>query len=504
MATINNINPSVDNIPIAVNRLRQSFFDRPVREISELRGQLSAIKVGLDKHRDQLATALEKDFHRSVLETIVLEYSCISGEIDYLTKHLASLLKADGPDEKSSLFSTLNMKTEKIPLGCVLIIVPFNYPLELSLSPLVGALAAGNNVALKLPYDKCPEFCVELTKMLLESVDPDRLIVVNGGIPESNALLDQQFDKILFTGSGKVGHIVMEKAAKYLTPTVLELGGKSPTFLTCHCGNLKKAWKRILWGKFANAGQTCVAPDYLLLDDKIYDKAISVMREVYKEMFPRINADVDYTHVIDQRAFDRLTGYLEKTKGKVIVGGGKDAASRFIEPTIVTDVEFSDILMKEELFGPILPIIRYSDLGKAVDTVRLKHDTPLAIYIFSDSTKEQELIKIIRSGGMCINETLMHAGCHSTPFGGIGQSGFGNYHGRYSIATFTHQRAVLKQRYWAEFTVDIRYPPYNYAKVRKLLVLSKLPAVPCLSVWNILAYVVVLAVGMIVGHSYTN
>ncbi|VEU22768.1 DEKNAAC103852 [Brettanomyces naardenensis] len=499
MATLTNLNPSVKEIPALVDRLRQNFFDHPTRDIASLKQQLKSLKKALEKHRESLAASLFQDFHRSVAETLIMEFGCVCDEINYLVNHLSTLLQNDTPDEVSAAFATLNITVEKIPLGTVLIIVPFNYPLLLSLSPLIGAIAAGNNVVLKLPYDKCPEFCLELTRTLLEGLDSKRIAVVNGGIPESDALLNEKFDKIMFTGSGRVGQIVMEKAAKHLTPMILELGGKSPTFLTSKCGNLKKAIRRIVWGKFINAGQTCVAPDYLLLEDKIYDESIKLIIETTKELFPKIGPDAIFTHLVDERSFNRMSGYLDKTEGKIVLGGSKDRASLFLEPTVVSDIQFSDVLMKEELFGPILPIIRYSDLKKTVDTVKTQVDTPLAVYIFSDSKEEQQVIKTIRSGGLCINDTLMHAGCHSVPFGGIGASGFGNYHGRYSIRAFTHERAILKQPYWADGLIAVRYPPFTNENMRKFLFLGKFPAIPSVNWMEIVKLIVLLGVGIGIG-----
>lgn len=500
MATVKRLNPGADVVPATVASLRKSFLEHPIKSIGTLENELSAIHKALSKDRELLAKGLWEDFHRSFQETFMLEYECAMDDIEYLRRHLTSLLSPDGVDEKSSLYSTINAKVEKIPYGTVLIVVPFNYPLILSMDPLIGALASGNNVVLKLPYDKCPKFCLQLTKTLLSAVDPSRLAIFNGGIPESAALLDQHFDKILFTGSGRTGRLVMEKAAKNITPVVLELGGKSPTFLTSHCSNLRKAVRRILWGKFTNAGQTCVAPDYLLVEDKIYDEAIDMIKQVYHELYPVMNPEVDFTHLVDGKAFNRVSGYLATTDGKLVVGGDSDSSTNYIAPTVVSDVTFADSLMQEELFGPVLPVIRYSDLIEAVNSIRgTRLDTPLAVYIFSDSSREQGIVRTIRSGGLCINETLMHAGCHTTPFGGIGNSGCGNYHGKYSIRTFTHERVVMKQPYWAESLISIRYPPYTFSKINASLRLSKIPPMPVITFWGSFFYIAVLAIGFVIG-----
>lgn len=500
MATLDNLDPSVTSIEPAIDKLRQNYSIHPVKSTLEARHALSSIKKALIKHKDVLCASLLKDFHRSVQETISSEYSPLLSEIDYLNKIVAGLKQDELPDEKPATFATLSLKSQRIALGVVLIIVPFNYPLLLSLSPLVGALSAGNNVALKLPYDKCPEFCVELTRTLLEAVDPGRLAVFNGGIEINKALLNVQFDQIFFTGSSRVGKIVMEAAAKHLTPTVLELGGKSPVFLTSHCLNLKTAAKRILWGKVLNAGQACVAPDYLLLEDSVYDDALIALKQAYAEFYPVINENIDYTHIIDDAAYQRLTGYLKETKGTVVFGGETDVASRFIGPTVVEVADFDDALMQNEIFGPILPIIRYKDLSKAIRQVKDRLDTPLALYIFSDSKEEQEEVKTIRSGAVLINETMMHAACDVIPFGGVGQSGYGKYHGRYSLDTFTHLRSTVQQPYWVEPIVDsLRCPPYSYSKIKKMALLDYLPPVPVISIWQLLKFVLTLSVGVLIG-----
>ncbi|VUG19358.1 HFD1 [Brettanomyces bruxellensis] len=504
MATLDNINPPLKEIPSIIDDLRDSFLKMPIRRQSDLRKDLNSIRKALVDDREALAKALYQDFHRSVQETFVLEYECVIGEIDYLSRHLGSLLKEDKVDEKGALFSTVKANVEKIPLGIILIVTPFNYPLILSMSPVIGGLAAGNSVALKLPYDKCPRFCVQLTKTLLRTgLCPRRLAVFNGGIPESSALMDQHFDKIVFTGSGRTGRIVLEKAATHLTPVVLELGGKSPTFLTSKCNNMEKAIRRILWGKFANAGQTCVAPDYLLVEDKVYNEAIVAIKKIYKELFPVVSPDTDFTHVVDDRSFERLTGYLAHTSGGIILGGKADPSTRFIEPTVVDGVDLTDALMKEELFGPILPIVRYSNLFKVVNTIRTTPglQTPLALYIFSDSNAEREIIRTINSGGLCINETLMHAGCYATPFGGVGSSGCGNYHGKYSIKTFTHERVVMEQPYWAESLIKLRYPPYAFSKINLSLRLAQIPPMPNLTFWDVFPYIIILTIGVMIGRS---
>ncbi|ODV83764.1 hypothetical protein CANARDRAFT_9327 [[Candida] arabinofermentans NRRL YB-2248] len=501
MATIDNLNPSVDEIATVATTLSNNFSTSPKKSINFVKSQLSSIRKSLVSRKDDLTSALKKDFNRSVQETLVAEYGTVYAELTYMINNISSLLKPDTIDHAPLFLATTSVKVEKIPLGTILIITPFNYPLMLSLSPLIGALSCGNNVTLKLPYDSCPAFCLELTKLLLEAVDPSILKIVNGGIPESNALLDQKWDKILFTGSPTVGKIVMSKAAENLTPTLLELGGKSPAFITSKCGNFSKSIRRMLWGKFTNAGQTCIATDYLLVEDKIYDEVIKIVKDEMTKMFPEVDATSDFTHLINKRSYDRLTTSLHESKGSIVYGGHTDPATNFLSPTVIEGIDWDDSLMVGEIFGPILPIMKFSSLSNVVEEVKTHHDTPLAIYILTDDADEQKLISTIRSGSICINETLMQAAVYGAPFGGVGNSGYGNYHGKYSIDAFTHKRTILEQPYWCEFLLAGRYPPYNSKKIKDMMALVNLPInIPILSWTSVGKSAALLVVGFGVGY----
>ncbi|EGW34661.1 uncharacterized protein SPAPADRAFT_57711 [Spathaspora passalidarum NRRL Y-27907] len=373
----------------------------------------------------------------------------------------------------------INLKTqpvyiERIPYGVVLIISPFNYPFFLSISAVVGAIAAGNAVVLK-QSEMTPRFSKLFSEILTKSLDPDIFLAVNGGIPETTELLNQKFDKIMYTGNNMVGTIVAKKAAETLTPTILELGGKSPAFVLDDVQekDLDTVARRIAWGRFTNAGQTCVAVDYVLVPKKLHDKFItSVKKVVSEQLYPKINAnDDEFTHIIHDRAFKNLTGLLKTTKGEIVVGGDSDAKSRYIAPTVVDNVDWDDSVMKNEIFGPILPIITYEKLSDALIEVQRRHDTPLAQYIFtSGSTSRKynrqvdQILTAIRSGGTIINDVLLHVALLNAPFGGVGNSGMGAYHGKFSFRHFTHERTTIESKLWNEAMIKVRYPPFNDTK----------------------------------------
>lgn len=462
-------------------KLLVNSFETSPRTKDESISLLKKFSKVLKESFDPISESIKADFNKPALEFYITEYGQALDEIATIIKDIDSMLKTPKPTSLPITFSTMSMEVEKIALGTVLIISPFNYPLILAISPFVGAIAAGNNVCLKLPYDQLPNFCTALAKVINSVFPPESVQVINGGIPESQYLLNEcTFDKIFFTGSTTVGKLVYKAASKTLTPVVLELGGKSPVFITNHIdiNSLPTLLERVLWGKFTNAGQTCVAPDYLLVDSSVYDQVLKVLLEVFKK-YSTIDETVDYCHIINERGFDRLMNLIKTSKGTVI-GGKSNKENLFISPTIVTGVEWSDKLMEDEIFGPILPVIKYTtSLMDVVTKVKKYHDCPLAAHLFSSSDDDLQILrKHLRSGSLLVNETLMSAGCFVTPFGGIGASGFGNYHSSYTIDTFTHERTIVKQPLWAEFLLKGRYFPYTENNFKTLKLISKLPPIP--------------------------
>lgn len=483
------------------NVLVNSFRTSPRTKDESIRLLKKFSKV-LGESFDPISESVKADFNKPALEFYIAEFGQVLDETATIINNIDRMLTTPSPVSLPISFATMSMEVEKIALGTVLIVSPFNYPLLLSISPFVGAIAAGNNVCLKLPYDQLPNFCTALAKIITSVFPPENVQVINGGIPESQYLMNQcKFDKIFFTGSTTVGKLIYKAASETLTPVVLELGGKSPVFITKHIdlNSLPTLLDRVLWGKFTNAGQTCVAPDYLLVDSDVYDQVLKVLLEIFQK-YSEVNETSDFSHIINERGFDRLINLIKTTQG-TIFGGKCNKDNLFISPTIITEVEWTDPLMEGEIFGPILPIIKYNtSFVDTVTNVKKYHDCPLTAYLFSSSDDDlQVLRKYLRSGSILVNETLMTAGCFITPFGGIGNSGFGNYHSSFTIDTFTHERAILKQPLWAESLLKGRYFPYTNSNLKAFKLLSKLPSIPIETIKNFIFYTSLIFIGWLLG-----
>ena len=343
-----------------------------------------------------------------------------------------------------------------MPYGVVMIISPWNYPFQLCLSPFIGAVAAGNRVVIK-PSEFAPHTS-KVIKELIESVFAiDEVQVVEGGLEETQELLKQRFDYIFFTGSTSVGKIMMKAAAEHLTPVTLELGGKSPCLIE-ESANIDIAAKRCAWGKFLNAGQTCVAPDYVLVPTKLQDQFIERMQHHLKVFYTLdVAKSVDYPRIVNQKHFDRLKELI--VPDKIAIGGNMNREENFIDPTIMKNVSWSDKIMEDEIFGPLLPIIPYENLDEAIENI-LARPKPLAFYVFSESSqKTKEIISKVPFGGGCVNDTVIHLANPNLPFGGVGTSGIGSYHGQKSFDTFTHYKSVYSQGTMVD--IPLRYPPYE-------------------------------------------
>lgn len=466
---------AMKDIPVGVQRLKDSFHKDQKTHLVQFRlNQLRNLYFALKDNADALCDALYEDFHRSTAETKSLELRGCLNDILYTMANLHKWVQPEKVTDLPIALATAPVYIERIPLGVVLIISPFNYPLMLSVISVVGALASGNAVVFK-PTELTPHFSSLMSKILTDALDKDIFYVVNGGVEETTEVLNQKFDKIMYTGNPTVGKIIAKKAAETLTPVILELGGKSPAIILDDCSekDLKVIARRILWGRFTNGGQTCVAVDYALVPKSIkatFTKAIlEVMNE---EFFSGLDEKSEnYTHIIHDRAFNNLMKIIKTTKGEIIAGGHSDEKSRYIAPTVVNNVDWEDSTMKGEIFGPILPILEYSDLNKALDELITRHDTPLAQYIFTGGATSRRknkqvdtILTRVRSGGTIVNDTLMHVALLNAPFGGIGQSGYGAYHGFFSFRSFTHERTTVEQALWNDSLMKARYPPSNSKK----------------------------------------
>jgi aldehyde dehydrogenase (NAD+) len=436
-----------------IQNQRQFFATGATREINFRLEQLKRLKQAILDRQDAIVAAVKADLGRPEFEAY-FEIASIA-EVNYAIKHLKSWAKPRKISTPIDQFpASASIRSE--PLGVVLIIGPWNYPFQLMINPLVGAIAAGNCAILK-PSELASQTSRVVTELINQTFDPNYIVAIEGGVEVSQQLLAEKFDRIFFTGGTKVGQIVMEAAAKHLTPVTLELGGKSPCIVDRDV-QLDYAAKRITWGKFINAGQTCIAPDYLLVDRQIkpalLDRIQFYIREFYGED-PSLSPD--YSRLISDRHFDRLAGFLQH--GKVLIGGQTKPEERYIAPTLIDEVDWSFPVMQDEIFGPILPVLEYGDLSEAIAQIN-QRPKPLALYLFSrDAQKQQQILEQTSSGGVCLNDTVMHVGVTELPFGGVGDSGIGSYHGKASFDTFSHQKSVLKKAFWLD--LDWRYAPYK-------------------------------------------
>lgn len=383
-------------------------------------------------------------------------------ELSWMRRHLAGLMRGHTVMTPLAQFAAQSFRSPS-PYGNVLIMSPWNYPLMLTLEPLIDALAAGNTAVVK-PSAYAPATSAVIQKLIAECFDPEYVFVVTGGRAENQALLNQKFDKIFFTGGKAVGREVLRHAAEYLTPVTLELGGKSPCIVDA-TANIRLAAKRIVFGKYLNCGQTCVAPDYLYCEASIRDKLVQAIRE---EITAQFGADPlqneNYGKIINQKHFERILGLIDPAK--VVTGGNPDAQALRIAPTVMTDVTFDDAVMGEEIFGPILPVLTWNSLDEAIAQVESRPH-PLALYFFtSSSANRNQVLSRCRFGGGCINDTIIHLATSAMPFGGVGESGMGGYHGKAGFEEFSHTRSIVDKKTWID--LPMRYQPYTSLKDRMI------------------------------------
>jgi aldehyde dehydrogenase (NAD+) len=437
--------------------MRNYFSSGATRSYSFRKQQLIALKNAVLKYDSEINEALFADLKKSVEEVYATETGLLIAEINTALKDLRKWMK---PETVATNLLNLpsSSKIYHEPLGIVLIIAPWNYPFQLALIPLVGAIAAGNCIVLK-PSELSPSTSNIIEKIIKEIYPEEYVQVIEGDGGEIiPAMMNNfRFDHIFFTGSIPVGKIIYQLAAKDLIPVTLELGGKSPAVVEADA-NITVAARRIILGKFANAGQTCIAPDYILVDEKIKEAFIKKLKETIIYFFgDDASASYDYGKIINEKRFDKLKSYLQQ--GKIIFGGENDRTKLFISPTIMEDVSLDSLLMTEEIFGPILPVHTFTRHEDAVNIIQ-RNPKPLSFYVFtSDSKKEKQWIGQISFGGGCINNACWHFANHHLPFGGIGNSGVGSYHGKYSFDTFTHKKAVMRTATW--FDPNLKYPPFK-------------------------------------------
>ncbi len=423
-------------------KLQTTFRSRRTRTLAWRVEQLKGLNRFLIEQKQEILKALWQDLRKGEFEAEVTEIETTRAEIDYTLKNLAEWME---PVSVSSplIDQPASSEIRSEPYGVVLILSAWNYPVNLLLAPLVGAIAGGNAVVLK-PSEISANVSEHMAKWLPQYLDSEAIAVYQGGISETDALLDCAFDYIFFTGSGTVGKIVMAKAAKNLIPVTLELGGKSPA-IVWHDTTIKTAARRIAWGKFLNAGQTCIAPDYIFVHKSIEEKFLAELKFWILEFYgTEPQKSPDYCRIVNTKNFLRLEKFLDN--GELYCGGGKDANDRYIEPTVLRIKKVDVPVMQEEIFGPILPVIAVNELSEAMDFINAQ-PKPLALYLFTKSKNIcEQVIEGTSSGGVCINDVVMHMPSPELPFGGVGGSGMGQYHGKRSFETFTHQKAVMKKQ----------------------------------------------------------
>ena len=448
----------IDEIGPCVASLRKTFDSGKTKSLSWRRAQLEALIRFAKENADAMVDALHADLGKPELEARAADIGQVSQEAKLALKNLKKWTRPQSAGKIPLMGKSFVVRD---PLGVVLIIAPWNYPVGLLLSPLVGAIAAGNAAVLK-PSEVTPHTSALLAELLPKYLDNDAFAVVEGGVPETSALLEQRFDHILYTGNGTVAKIVMAAAAKHLTPVTLELGGKSPCIVD-RTADLAVTARRIAWGKFMNAGQTCIAPDYILADESIEEELIRELEKSVAQFYGGETKDnADYTRIVNQRHHERISKLMAGEE--VAFGGATDVDDCYIEPTVLRNVSPDSPIMQSEIFGPVLPVLRIKDLDEAIEFVN-RGEKPLALYLFSsDANAEGRVLSETSSGGACINGTIMHIGNPKMPFGGVGPSGMGAYHGQHSFETFSHRKAVLRRGF--RFDIKMMYPPYTEKRTK--------------------------------------
>ncbi|PKP03385.1 MAG: aldehyde dehydrogenase [Bacteroidetes bacterium HGW-Bacteroidetes-6] len=439
-----------------ISNQRNFFNSNASKELSFRKAQLIKLRTLLKSNEKRLYEAIDADFKKGEFETYATELGLLYTDIAEALKKMRHWSRT-----KRVRTNLPNLPARSYiipePYGVCLVIGAWNYPYQLSIAPVVAVLAAGNTVILK-PSELSANTSALMAELINSNFAPEVFHVVEGGVTETTALLEQKFDKIFFTGSVPVGNIVYQAAAKNLTPVTLELGGKSPAFVFADT-HLKVTAKRIVWGKFLNAGQTCIAPDYVLVENKIKDgflKAVKSQIEQFRYSFDNKN----YVQIINERNFQRLTALIDKEK--VFCGGESDEQTRFISPTVLSNVDFNHLSMQDEIFGPILPVIGFDNLETVVAEVK-NRSKPLACYVFTRSKLvRRKILHAISFGGGAANDTIMHISNSRLPFGGVGHSGTGSYHGEAGFRTFSHYKSVLQKPF--RFEPNLKYPPYTEGK----------------------------------------
>lgn len=442
----------------AIDRQRKFFHTNKTKSLEFRQKALFRLEKGILENQEEIKKALYEDLHKSGYEAYMTEIGMCLSELAYVRKHLKGWMKRRYVRTPMSQFPAVSFQMEE-PYGVVLVMAPWNYPFMLCIEPLIGAIAAGNCCVLK-PSAYAPAVSRVLKKMITRLFPQEYIMVAEGGRAENQALLAQRFDYIFFTGSVAVGKEVMEKAAQNLTPVTLELGGKSPCIVD-ETADLKTAAKRLVFGKYLNSGQTCVAPDYLLVQESVKKELVGYIKKYISKMYGKNPLDnPDYPRMVNEKHFERVMGLI---KGETLLAGGKARKESLqIAPTVLDNITGESRIMQEEIFGPVLPVLTFKKLEEAERFVK-EREKPLALYYFTqDKEREKQVLNRLSFGGGCINDTIMHLASPYLGFGGVGKSGMGSYHGKNSFQTFSHTKSMIKR--FRHPDIPIRYQPYNRVK----------------------------------------
>ncbi|KAF7181642.1 hypothetical protein CNMCM7691_000939 [Aspergillus felis] len=460
----------IEDIPERASRLRKSFLEHKTRDVEFRLKQLRKLYWAIKDHEEQIVEALAQDLGRPRFESEVSETLWMENDIVFVSRNLHKWVKDEKAEDIDFNYKFMNPKIRKDPLGCILVIGAFNFPFQLTLGPVIGAIAAGNTVVIK-PSENAPKSAAVMQQIVEASLDPSCYTIVQGGPSEVQALLAERWDKIFFTGGANVGRIIAKAAAPHLTPVVLELGGLNPAIITKNA-NPRLVARRMLWGKTLNAGQICTSQNYLLVDRAILPAVVEEFKKAYKEFYPQgAKASPDYSRIINEGAFRKLKSMIDNSKGKILMGGTMDENERFIEPTLVQVDSTDDSLIIQESFGPLMPILPVDNLEEAVNIANSIQSTPLGVYPFGNKADTDKILAMTRSGGAAVNDAALHI--PTLPFGGVGESGNGAYRGRTSFDVFVHRRPITTSPGWLEAILSIRYPPYA-GKLSKFKVASTL------------------------------
>lgn len=464
----------IDTIQPTHARVNATFLSQKTKPLEYRLTQLRQLWWAIKNAEPELLEACKLDLGKSAFESYLTEIGWCLNDIIYVCNNLKSWMKEEKAKDVEFIHWAVQPRIQKSPMGVVLVLGAYNFPVQLSLGPLIGAIAAGCTAVLK-PSESSPHTAVVMQDIVAKSLDPESYTVLQGGVAESTKLLECKWDKIFFTGGGTVGQTIAKKAAETLTPVTLELGGKNPAIVT-RTADPRLAARRLLWAKSMNAGQVCVSQNYILVDKEILPALIEEMKHAMKEFYPQgVRNSPDFARIVNERQWSRLKKMLDDTKGKILIGGGMDAATKYLEPTVVQVSDPSDSMLVDESFGPLIPILPVDNVEAAIATANKIDPTPLALYAFGNKASTDKILSETRSGGASVNDGFYHASIATLEFGGVGSSGQGSYRGKASFDCFTHRRAVTDTPGWIERILAIRYPPYT-GKLARFKFMSELKA----------------------------